>query len=125
MAPKKKIEAIKKKLDKGGDFSEIAKAESEDPYAPKGGDMGYVSPGQTIKEIDETIFSLKNGEVSDIVETRIGYHLFKVDGIEESRKMDFPEVSDYLRQQLFMNKFQQELGKWMQDQRKNAYISYK
>ena len=78
-APKLKIERLKRELDGGADFAELAKAESEDPYATNGGEMGYVAPGQTIKEIDSVVFDLNDGEVSDIVETQIGYHLFKVD----------------------------------------------
>lgn len=124
-APKEKIEKLQKQISSGKDFAEVAKAESEDPYAANGGEMGYVAPGQTIQEIDSVIFKLDEGEVSEIVETQIGYHLFKVDKIEDSRKMEFHEVSDYLRQQLFMKRFQEELAKWMEEQRKDAYISYK
>ena len=62
--------------------------------------MGFLSPGETLKEIDEVVFNLDTGEVSDIVETQMGYHIFKAEEIKQPRQMDFEEVSEFLRQQL-------------------------
>jgi len=123
--PKVKITDIAGKAKKGEDFSALAKQFSQDGYASEGGEMGFLSPGETLKEIDEVVFNLKTGEVSEIVETEMGYHIFKVDEIKQPRQMEFEEVSDFLRQQLHMKKFEQDLVKWLENKRKNAYISYK
>ncbi|MFQ5951969.1 MAG: peptidylprolyl isomerase [Candidatus Omnitrophota bacterium] len=120
-----KIKGIASDLKKGRKFEKLALEKSEGPYAGEGGDMGYVAPGQMLPKIDEVIFSMKKGEVSDIVETDIGYHLFKIEDIEEGRTAEFAEVSDFLREQLFRKRFEENLVEWISEKRKNAYISYK
>ena len=122
---KMKIIAIKDELEHGKDFSEVAKEKSEGPYAKEGGNMGYVSQGQVLEEMESAIFDLKEGELSDIVETHIGYHIFKVEEIQQPRILDFTEVSDYLKEQLYMKKFEENLGEWLKEKRENAYIAYK
>ncbi len=121
----KKIKEIASEIKKGKSFAVAATEYSEGPYAKNGGDMGYVSPGQIIPEIDEVIFKLKKGKVSDIVETKLGYHIFVVEDIQKEHAMEFNEVSDFLREQLFMKKFEEGMGKWIDEKRKNAYIAYK
>lgn len=60
-------------------FEELAKKYSEDITAVNGGDLGYFSIGQMVPEFEKTAFSLKQGEVSDIVKTRFGYHIIRVE----------------------------------------------
>jgi len=122
---KKKIEGISKELEKGKDFGTVATESSEGPYAKNGGDMGYISRGQTLEEIDEAIFSIDKGNKSDIVETNIGYHIFLVEDKMDTRPLEYAEVADFLKQQLYMKKFEEELMKWLEEKRKNAYISFK
>ena len=121
----KKIQEVASELKKGRDFSELAKEYSEGPYAEKGGEMGYIARGDTLPEIDEVLFSLKESEVSDVIETSLGYHLLLVEEIQEQRDLSFEEVSDYLKQQIYMKKFEENLLNWLEEKRKNAYITYK
>ena len=69
---------IKKRADAGEDFSELAKAHSQGPSAPNGGDLGYFPKGKMVPAFEKVAFELKNNEVSDIVETQFGFHLIKV-----------------------------------------------
>jgi len=124
-ACRKKMDDIVSELDRGRSFIEVASERSEGPYAENGGDMGYMSPGQTLEKIDKTVFALKAGEVSDIVETPIGYHLFLVEDVQPSRALELKEVSNYIKDQLFMKQFEEKMVKWVEEKRKNAYISYK
>lgn len=124
-ADKAKIEDIKKKLAAGEDFSKMASEFSEGPYAANAGDMGHIAKGQTIDEIDSVIFALKKGERSDTVETEIGYHIFLVEDIEPEHLLSLEEVNDFLKQQLYMKKFEVEVGKWLKEKRDNAHIAYK
>ena len=120
-----KIRDVRERAVTHGDFSSLAMEMSEGLNAEEGGYMGYVAKGQTIPEIDSVIFALKTGEISEIVETPIGYQIFLVDEILEERVLELADVDDFLREQIYMKKFQESLVKYLAEQRKNAYISYK
>lgn len=75
---KKKIEDLKKQLDNGADFAELAKANSDCPSGQKGGDLGTFGRGQMVPEFEKAAFSQEVGKVGDIVQTQFGYHLIKV-----------------------------------------------
>jgi hypothetical protein len=85
-AAKVKADAIKKQLDGGADFGELAKKYSADPgSAPAGGELGWFGKGQMVPEFETAAFALKVGEVSAPVKTQYGYHLIKV---EETKAAD-------------------------------------
>lgn len=121
----KKIRSIYAKINTGADFSELAKEYSEGPYAANGGDMGYIARGQLLEEMDDAIFTAEKGKNTDIVETKVGYHIFIIDDIKEPRRLELEEVSDFLGDQLFRKKRDESLLKWLAEKRKNAYIAYK
>ncbi|MBU0571560.1 MAG: peptidylprolyl isomerase [Candidatus Omnitrophica bacterium] len=121
----RKIKDLKKRIEGGADISEVAKEYSEGPYAEKGGEIGYVVKGQLLPEMEEVIFSSDKGDLTKVVETRIGYHVFLVEEIEEPRKLELAEVSDFLRGEIFKKKFEKALMEWLEEKRKNAYIAYK
>ena len=75
---KKKIEDIKKKLDGGADFAELAKESSACPSGKNGGDLGEFARGSMVPPFEEAAFTQEVGKVGDIVETQFGYHLIKV-----------------------------------------------
>jgi peptidyl-prolyl cis-trans isomerase C len=77
-AKKAKIENIKKQLDGGADFAELAKANSDCPSGQKGGDLGEFTRGQMVKPFEEAAFTQEIGKIGGIVETQFGYHLIKV-----------------------------------------------
>jgi len=69
---------VLEQLKAGGDFSEIAKTKSTGPSAAQGGDMGFISKGSIIPEIDEAVFALEIGELTDIIKSDYGFHILKV-----------------------------------------------
>ena len=75
---KKKIEDIKKQLDGGADFAELAKEHSACPSGQNGGDLGEFARGSMVKPFEDAAFTQEIGKVGDIIETQFGYHLIKV-----------------------------------------------
>ncbi|MCB0282239.1 MAG: peptidylprolyl isomerase [Calditrichae bacterium] len=74
-----KISDIKKQLDNGADFAELAKKYSDDPASAKrGGDLGLISRGDFVNEYETAAFALNDGEMSGIVQTQFGYHIIKM-----------------------------------------------
>jgi len=122
---KAKIDGIIEELKRGRNFVDFAKEASEGPYAAEGGDMGFVSRGQVLEEMEKAIFDTKVGELSDAVETHIGFHVFLIEEVQKPRTLSFTEVSDFLREQLYMKRFEENLVEWLKDKRENAYIAYK
>ena len=68
---------IKKLLDQGADFKELAKQRSKGPTAQNGGDLGVITKGDLLPELDKAISSLSVGQVSGVIKTDTGYHIFK------------------------------------------------
>jgi peptidyl-prolyl cis-trans isomerase D len=72
-------EALDKQIKAGGDFAELAKKNSQDPgSAQKGGDLGWVSRGQMVKNFEDAVFTLKPNEISNVVTTEYGFHIIQV-----------------------------------------------
>lgn len=72
-------EALDKQIKGGADFAELAKKNSQDPgSAQKGGDLGWVSRGQMVKNFEEAVFTLQPNEISNVVTTEYGFHIIQV-----------------------------------------------
>ena len=119
---RKKIEAVQEKVKKGEDFATLAKTYSEGPSGPRGGDLGYFRRGQMVKPFEDAAFSLKPNETSEIVETRFGYHLIKVDDKKPAKKMTYAEVKDRLNEHLKKQKADSESDAYIETLRKGAKI---
>jgi len=95
---KKTAEDVLKQAKKGGKFEDLAKKYSEDPGSKeKGGDLGWITQGQTVPEFEKTAFGLDKGQISDLVKTQYGFHIIKVLEKETARTKTFDEVKDSLR----------------------------
>ena len=119
---KKKITVVQEKLKKGEDFAVVAKESSEGPSKSRGGDLGFFQRGQMDKSFEEAAFALEPGKVSDVVETRFGYHIIKVDEKKPEATLAFSDEKDKIEQFLKQQKTREKIENYLEGLRKNAKI---
>jgi peptidyl-prolyl cis-trans isomerase C len=119
---RKKMQAIQKEANGGADFAELAKKHSEGPSKATGGDLGFFGRGQMVKPFEEAAFALDPGKISDIVETRFGYHLIKVEEKKAERALSFDEVKDDLMKKLKRDKIEKQMMAYLGTLREKAKI---
>jgi peptidyl-prolyl cis-trans isomerase C len=119
---RKKIEEVQQKLKDGGDFAELAKEYSEGPSSAKGGDLGYFRRGQMVKPFEEAALALKPNEVSDVVETRFGYHIIKVYDNKPEQTQAYADVKDKIIQRMKQEKIEKEAIQYVGKLKKDAKL---
>lgn len=122
---KRKLTELKERLDHGSaTFEELAKLYSNDLSASKGGDLGWIYPGDTVPEFERAMDKLKPGEVSEPIETPFGYHLIQV----VERKTDDASkerARQAARQAIRERKIEEATEDWMRQIRDRAYVEYR
>src|SRR6266478_561427 len=102
---RQKAKDILKQAKKGAKFEDLAKKYSEDPGTKdKGGDLGWLTQGQTVPEFEKTAFGLEKGKMSDLVKTQYGFHIIKVLDKETAHTKPFDEVKDSIKTPLQLAK---------------------
>lgn len=118
-------ENIVKRLQNKDDFANLARTYSDGPNAQDGGLMGYVKKGDLLPEIEDVVFNLKEGENSDVMQSPLGYHIFKVEEKRPSQMLALSEVRHEVEQLIFRDKVKEKISEWVKDLKKNAYIAFK
>ncbi|TWC69924.1 peptidylprolyl isomerase [Herbaspirillum sp. SJZ099] len=122
---KRKLAELKERLDHGSaTFEELAKLYSNDLSAAKGGDLGWVYPGDTVPEFERAMDQLKPGEVSQPIESPFGFHLIQV----VERKTDDASkerTRQAARQAIRERKIEEATEDWMRQIRDRAYVEYR
>jgi peptidyl-prolyl cis-trans isomerase C len=105
-----------------GQFENLAKEHSIDKSnAEKGGDLGYFGRGRMVKEFEETAFALESdGAISEVVQTRFGFHIIKRTGREEGKVKPFDEVKNQIRIRLINEKRREQTEKFLDKLRADA-----
>jgi peptidyl-prolyl cis-trans isomerase SurA len=118
---RERLQRLRERVAGGTDFAELAKVHSEDASASKGGDLGWVAPGDTVPEFEKVMNALKDKEVSQPVQTPFGWHLVQVverrsDELSEDRK----KVA--ARQAIRARKADEAYQDWVRQQRDRAFV---
>jgi peptidyl-prolyl cis-trans isomerase C len=117
-----RIEEALKRARAGEDFADLAKEYSEDATREDGGDLGTIQQGQTVKPFEDAAFALKPGEISDVVESRFGYHIIKVESRQEPEMLSFEEVKDRLAKFLREDRIQRQISQFIKKARAKADV---
>ena len=99
-AKKAEAEKVLSLVKNGTDFAKLASKYSEDSSKSNGGDLGFFSRGKMVQPFEDSVFSLKQGEVSGLVETPFGYHIIKIEEIKPEKTQSFEEVRGAIRKEL-------------------------
>jgi peptidyl-prolyl cis-trans isomerase C len=108
VATEAEAKEVKERLMKGEDVTTVAKEKSKDPSA-EGGDLGFFGHGQMLKPFEDAAFALKDGEISDPVQTQFGWHIIKVEERRTRPLPTFDQVKDTIISQLSAEKAKQTL----------------
>ncbi|MDP1634200.1 MAG: peptidylprolyl isomerase, partial [Gallionellaceae bacterium] len=121
---KRRLQEIKQHIDKGANFAEQARLHSEDGSAPQGGDLGWLSPGETVPEFEIPMDKLKVGQVSELVQSGFGWHLIQV---LERRNADVSEAQKRQRARNAIRTFKSDeaFQDWLRQLRDRAFIEYR
>lgn len=116
-----RLKNLKERLENKADFAELARVHSEDTSASKGGDLGWISPGDTVPEFERAMDALKPGEISDPIQSPFGWHLIQV---LERRNEDMSKERGRLmaRQTLRARKVDEAYQEWVRQLRDRAYV---
>jgi peptidyl-prolyl cis-trans isomerase SurA len=123
-AARQRLLDIRADLAKGGDFANYARTYSQDGSASSGGDLGWISPGETVPEFERAMNTLKDGDVSEPVRTEYGYHLIQVLGRRDAEG-SVQQQLDLARQAIGQRKAEQAYSDWLRELRDTAYVQYK
>lgn len=121
---KNRLLQIRERLLNGAKFEDMARQYSDDSSAAKGGDLGWVSPGETVPEFERAMNALKPGEISQPVQTPFGFHLIQV---LARRDQDVTKERQRLlaRQALRERKIEEAQEEWLRQLRDGAYVEYR
>ena len=111
-----------KKYEAGEDFTTLATTYSEGPSNIQGGNLGYFQRGQMVKPFEDAAFALAPGEVSNIVETRFGYHLIKVTGRQSETTIAYDAIKDRLQKYLKEQKVQEQVNTYIEEAKGKAEV---
>ncbi len=121
-AAREKMDDLLAQARGGADFADLARQHSQDGSAPSGGDLGYFGRGQMVPAFEQATFALQPGEVSDVVETRFGLHIIKLEERKPAGKATLAEAQDQIRVFLRQTKGRQAVDQELERLRIDADI---
>jgi peptidyl-prolyl cis-trans isomerase SurA len=121
---KTRIDRLRERLVAGASFEDLARANSEDASSAKGGDLGWISPGDTVPDFERALSKLGVNEISQPVRTPFGWHLIQV---VERRKQDVTQERrrDEARKAIRQRKSDEQMEEFIRQLRDRTYVEYK
>ncbi|MGO9404999.1 MAG: peptidylprolyl isomerase [Terriglobales bacterium] len=124
-AAQAKAQDLLDQIHKGAKFDDLAKKYSDGPSAKDGGDLSYFKRGTLSKELEDRVFALKSGEVTDVVRTKQGYVILLVSEHQMAGIPSLKDVESRIQDALYMEKLQPALRVYLTTLREEAFIDIK
>lgn len=122
---KKKAETARKRVDDGEDFGEIAKRMSDGTTKEQSGYLGLFKRGELAKPIEDKVFAMKKKQLTDVLETKQGYLILEVLEHYDEGQQSFDKVKDKIMNQLYEERMQPALKKYLATLREQSYVVIK
>jgi peptidyl-prolyl cis-trans isomerase SurA len=124
-AAEAKANDVLKQIRAGANFEDMAKKFSDGPSAAQGGDLGAFKRGTLAKELEDRTFAMKSGDVTDVIRTKQGYVILKVNNHQMAGIPTMKEIEPKIQDALYYQKLQPALRAYLTKLREDAYIDYK
>jgi peptidyl-prolyl cis-trans isomerase SurA len=121
----KKAEDLRNRVLKGDDFNEIAKRYSEGSTAKDGGDLGTFQRGQLSPQLEDVVFKMDRGKVTDVIQTKTGFEVLKVESHFEAGLQPLDKVENEVMNRLYMGKMQPQMRTYLGELREESYVMVK
>jgi len=117
-----KAQTVLEQLKNGADFDQMARRYSNGPEAKEGGELGWFTPGSLMPQLDRIAFTVKDGQISDLIESPQGWHILKIESREGHRQETFEQAQEKVHALLMEQRTQQRYEEWFLELRRNAYV---
>jgi len=119
---REKANALLKRVKAGEDFAALAKENSTCPSGAQGGDLGAFTKGQMVPAFETAAFALKPGEISEVVETRFGFHIIKVMEKQPAKTVTYDEAKQKIQEFLKSQKIRKDINDYVDKLRKEGKV---
>jgi parvulin-like peptidyl-prolyl isomerase len=119
---RQKAAEVLQKLRAGGNFAALARQYSDGPSADQAGLLGTFRAGELLPGFEEVAAKLQPGEISDVVRTRVGFHIIRVESRQDGGHQPFEAVREEIKTELLQTKTEQKYQEWLESLRQSAYV---
>jgi peptidyl-prolyl cis-trans isomerase SurA len=124
-AVQKKAEDLRNRVIKGDDFNEIAKRYSEGSTGKDGGDLGTFKQSELAPQLEEVVFKMDKGQITDVVQTKTGFEVLKVENHYKAGLQPMDKVETEIMNRLYMQKMQPQMRDYLGQLREESYVMVK
>jgi peptidyl-prolyl cis-trans isomerase SurA len=121
----KKTEDLRNRVIKGDDFNEIAKRYSEGSTAKDGGELGTFQRGQLSPQLEDVVFKMEKGKITDVIQTKTGFEVLKVEAHFQAGLQPLDKVENEVMNKLYMEKMQPTMRTYLAQLREESYVMVK
>jgi len=121
----KKAEDLRNRVVKGEDFNEMAKRFSEGSTAKDGGYLGTFESGQLSKQLEDVVFKMDKGQLTDVIQTKTGFEVLKVEAHYQAGLQPLDKVENEIMNRLYMQKMQPTMREYLAQLREQSYVMTK